>query len=235
MSFNPKPNRLSPLYNLHQTLNARFDLRGDWLIPVVYTFSGEETVVLRESVGLTDISAWGKLLLKGAKTGEIVSTLPGDTPVKPGEVREIKSDILVAGLTPDEFLILTLPGAEKELATSLEAEITSQGVFVSVIDLTSGLVGLSISGPKSTGVMSKLCAIPFNSRDFPNLFVAQSSFAQVRATIIRHDHGLSPTFELFADCSYGEYLWDAILDAGKEFAIGPVGWEAMGHNAQRQI
>ena len=232
MTLDPKPNRLSPLHNLHQTLNARFDLREDWLIPEVYTTSAEEAALLRESVGLIDINAWGKLLLKGANSSEVIATCFGESPTKTGEACEIKSkNILVAGLTPDEFLILTPPGEEKELATSLEAEITSQGVFVSVIDLTSGLVGLSISGPKSTAVMGKLCAIPFSSREFPNLCVVQSSFAGVRATIIRHDHGLLPTFELFADCSYSEYLWDAILDVGREFGIQPVGWDAMDGNA----
>ena len=228
MPFDPEPKRLSPLHNKHQTLGAHFDLRGDWLIPEVYTTSAEEAAALREGVGLIDISVWGKLILKGANTSAVIAACLGDSPAKPGAVREIKSNqISVAELTPNEFLILTPPGAEKKLATSLEAAITSQDIFVSVIDQTSGLVGISISGPMSTAVMRKLCAIPFSSKDFPNLFVAQSSFASVRATIIHHDQGTSPTFELFADCSYGEYLWETILDAGKEFGIRPVGWGAL--------
>jgi heterotetrameric sarcosine oxidase gamma subunit len=134
--------------------------------------------------------------------------------------------MVVAKLTSDEFLILVFPGEEMELAVSLEAEIVSQDNFVSLIDQTSGLVGLLISGPKSAGVMSKLCALDFNPTDFPNLHVAQSSFAKVRATIIRRDLGNLPTFELFADRSYAGYLWDTILDAGQEFDIQPAGWEA---------
>jgi len=232
MQLDSKPKRLSPMHNRHQTLDAHFDLREGWLIPVVYTTSAEEVTVLQQTVGLIDISSWGKLMLKGINSSAVIGACFGEAPTKSGDVIEVKSNhILAAGLIPDEFLILTPPGAEKELATSLEAEITSQGVFVSVIDLTSGLVGLSISGPRSTAVMGKLCAIPFSSREFPNLCVVQSSFAQVRATIIRHGHGLSPTFELFADCSYGEYLWDATLDAGREFGIQPVGWDAMDGNA----
>jgi glycine cleavage system aminomethyltransferase T len=45
--------------------------------------------------------------------------------------------------------------------------------------------------------------------------------------IIRRDRGGALTFDLFADCSYAGYLWDAILDAGREFGMRPVGWEAM--------
>lgn len=228
MQFDPDLKRLSPLYNQHQTLKARFDLLGGWLIPKVYTSAAEETTVLRENVGLIDISARGKLIIKGAHSHLVIAACFGEVPTKSGEFREIRSNrVLVVGLTSDEFLILTPPGMEKEWGTSLEVAITSQNVFVSVIDQTSGLVELSISGPKSRSVMTKLCALPFNSKDFPDLCVAQSSFAQVRTTILRHDRDESPAFELFADRSYGEYLWDAILDAGQEFGIQPVGWEAI--------
>ena len=122
---------------------------------------------------------------------------------KRGDVIEVRSSkLLVTKLAPDEFLILTPPGSENDLEASLEAEIISQDAFVSVIDQTSGLVGLLIAGPMSVGVMQKLCALSFTPSEFPNLHVAQSGFAKVRTTIVRHDQGNLPIFELYADCSY---------------------------------
>jgi sarcosine oxidase, subunit alpha len=229
MQLNPQPKRLSPLHNRHQTQEARFDLRGGWLVPQSYVTSAEENAALQESVGLLDISAQGKLMLKGNDAGAIVFACFGEAPTKPGDVIVIKSShIVVAELTPDEYLMLTPPGTEKEIANTLKAESASQDSFVSIIDQTSGLVGLSISGQRSTSVMKKLCAISFNTKDFPNLCVAQSSFANVRTTIVHHDQGVTPTFALFADRSYGVYLWDTIQDAGREFGMQPVGWEAIG-------
>ena len=228
MEVDTQPKRLSPLYDQHQTLGARFELRNSWLIPEVYTNTDGESKALRESIGLVDISAWGKLSLKGVAADGVVSASLGESPTVAGVVLEIKTKhIFVAQLTPDEFLILTPPGTEREIMTALENTIISQDAFVSLIDQTSGLVGFSISGPESTGVMRKLCALSFGSKDFPNMHVSQSSFAKVRATILRHDRGSTPAFELFADRSYSEYLWDTILDAGMEFGIQPVGWEAM--------
>jgi sarcosine oxidase subunit alpha len=227
MQVDAQPKRLSPLYDQHQTLGARFDLRNGWLIPEVYTNTENEDQVLQDSIGLTDISSWGKLTLKGVRADAIISASFGKSPTEVGDVVEIKSKhILVAQLSPDEFLVFTPPGAEKEITTALEAEIASQDTFVSLIDQTSGLVGFSTVGPKSAEVMRKLCAISFSSKDFPDLHVAQSSFAKVRATIIRHDWNTSPAYQLFADRSYGAYLWDAILDAGREFGMHPVGWDA---------
>lgn len=228
MQLDYKPKRLSPLHNQHQSLNAHFNLQGAWLIPEVYTTAEDEAKVLQESVGLTDISVWGKLNLKGAQASRVVSAHFGNTPTEPGDVIEIESNhTLVAELTFDEFFVLTPPDAETKMTASLESEIASQEIFASIVDQTAGLAGLSIVGQKSTELMRKLCAIPFNTVKFPNLHVAQSSFAKVWATIIRHDQGNSPAFQLFADRSYGEYLWDAILDAGREFGIQPVGWEAL--------
>ena len=228
MEKDTQPKRLGPLHDQHQILGARFDLRGGWLVPEVYTNVEGKAKVLQENVGLTDISAWGKITLKGDHSGAIISASLGETPTEAGVVIEIKpKQIFVAKITPDEFLLLTSPGSEKVVTAALEAEIASQNTFASLIDQTSGLVGFSILGPESTEVMRKLCALSFNSKDFPNMHVAQSSFAKVRATILRHDRSASPAFELFADRSYGEYLWDVILDAGREFGIQPVGWETM--------
>ena len=201
--------------------------RNGWLVPEVYTNTEDETKVLQERIGLADTSSLGKISLKGVRAGEIISVYLGESPGKVGVVIEIgPKQILVAQLSADEFLILTPPGIEKETTTALE--ISSQNTFVSLIDQTSGWVGVSISGPESTEVMRKLCALSFNVKDFPDMYVGQSSFAKVRSTIIRHDRGAAPTFELFADRSYGEYLWGAILDAGREFGIQPIGWKAMG-------
>ena len=66
-----QPKRLSPLYEQHQTLGARFYVRNGWLVPEVYTTTEDEAEVLQGRVGLTDISSWGKLTLKGIDVGAI--------------------------------------------------------------------------------------------------------------------------------------------------------------------
>jgi heterotetrameric sarcosine oxidase gamma subunit len=228
MQVDTQPKRFSPLHEQHHTLGARLEIRGGWLVPEVYISTENEYKALQESAGLTDISSWGKLTLKGVHAGAVISASLGNTPTEVGVAIEIEPKrVLAAQLTADEFLILTPPGAEREIGVRMKAEISSQNSFVSLINQTSGLVGFSTSGPESTAVMRKLCAISFNAKDFLDMHLAQSSFAKVRATILRHDRDAVPTFELFADRSYGAYLWEAILDAGREFGIQPVGWEAM--------
>jgi len=228
MQQNTKPQRLSPIHSYHENLDARFDLQAGWLIPEGYTLPDEESATLAEKVGLADISARGKITIKGNLAASVMATRWTDIPTNPGDASVAKSDdILIAKLTPDEFLILTSPGNEHEISDSLEKEIADPNGFVTVLDRTSGLVGLYLQGPRCIPLLSKLCPLPLGPEKFPDLHVAQTSFAKTRTTIIRHDRNGSLAFELYADRSYGGYLWEAILDAGTEFGIQPVGWSAL--------
>lgn len=228
MLSNSKPNRLSPLHGWHQQTGARFANQAGWLVPDGYTTREDESAALRERVGLIDISARGKLRIRGRNANMVVAAAFGSAPVKPGNVVAHKSrDLSAALLASDELLVLTSPGAEDQIAASLAVEIEAQGSFVSVFNQTSGLAGLLICGPQSTAVMEKLCALPFNLKDFPNLFVAQSSFAKVRTAIIRRDRMDLPAYELYVDRSFSTYLWNVILDAGREFGVQPAGWGSL--------
>jgi len=168
MQLKSEPNRLSPLHIQHQSMNARFNVQAGWMIPEVYTTLAEEAAALQENVGLADISARGKLILKGLDTGGIITSRVWESPTQSGDVIEIESNhLLIAKSTNDELIILTAPGVEQEIETSLEAEISSQNMFASVINQTSGLAGFLISGPKSIGVMSKRARWISIKRTFP--------------------------------------------------------------------
>ena len=61
---------------------------------------------------------------------------------------------------------------------------------------------------------------------FPNLRCAQARFAEIHGTLIRTDLGPLPSYDLFFSREFGEYMWDAIFEAGEEFGVGAVGLEA---------
>ena len=51
--------------------------------------------------------------------------------------------------------------------------------------------------------------------------------AEVRATLLRVDHGAVPGYELYFGRDYGEYMWDSVLEAGEPAGLTPVGTEAL--------
>ena len=54
----------------------------------------------------------------------------------------------------------------------------------------------------------------------PNGAVVSASVAKVTCDLAREDRGEQPTYLVACDRSFGQYLFDALLDAGDEFVIG---------------
>lgn len=221
------PIRRSPLQSVHEQLGARFVERAGWQLPRAYTPVEQEVAAARERVGLADLSALGMMRLRGAPAPAVLRTVFGAAPERVGAVAYVEEGehvgaTTLARLTDDEFLLITEPVVRSALER-LEATLqeVAAGGFLTAVDQTSGYAGLLIVGPESPAVVSKLCALSFIDG------VAQTSFASVHATIIRNERDELPAFEVYVERPYGVYLWETIMDAGREFNIAPLGWETL--------
>lgn len=243
IAVSDQPARLSPLHAKHRMLGAQFADQAGWQLPEAYTSAENETAAVRERVGVADVSAAGKLIVKGDAAGELLAEAFGVAPASPGDVSPAAlqdeagqpvSQVYVAQLTADEFLVLAPPGAERSAAQCLKTQIRSSKPVLSpvegseirnvtVVNQTSGLAGLVVAGPDSRELLGKLCALPFDPANFPNHHVAQSSLAKVHTVILRNDLSDLPAFELYFDRPYAEYVWESVMDAGNEFGIMPFG------------
>jgi sarcosine oxidase subunit alpha len=194
-------------------------------MPQAYARPDEEIRALQKNVGLVDLSAHGKLLIRGLTIYDLFSSVFDISIPQPGEVHQVEPQgATIAALLPDEALIITPPGVEDQVASQLEAEIENQDLFVTVLDQTSALAGVGVYGPLRASVLEKLSALSFHPEDFPAGRVVQGSLAKIRATIIHRNRMGTPGFEIYVDRSYGEYLWETLMDAGTEFGIRPMGW-----------
>lgn len=227
--------RLSALHAVHEKLGARFVSRAGWQVPQTYTSSQDEAASIREGVGLADLSSRGKLLVRGEPSTilELLSDTLGVGPVEVGHTAPIAAESqadspwdrgYLARLVADEFILFTPPGAAMKIARQVKEKRAENDLFLTLVDGTSGLAGLAVVGPASREVLTKLCALPLNDRDFPNQRVAQGSLAKAHAIVVRNDVEALPAFELYVDRSLGEYVWTSIMDAGREFGIIPFGW-----------
>ncbi len=218
------PYKSTPLESKHTQSGADFIHRAGWHLPERYTSLEDELAAVQQSVGMADLSANGKLILKGASLPEFLDQTFDFQPYIPGNTTWLKfnhQQILLAPLTADEALLLTSPGGETSVIEFLTKNLSE--FFVSLVDQTGALAGLLLVGPESLSVMNKLCALSFHPNDFPPLHVAQTSFAKVRTTILRRDLASLPAFELYFDRSYAEYLWETLLDAAHQFPLQPLG------------
>ena len=61
----------------------------------------------------------------------------------------------------------------------------------------------------------------------PNETAKQSSLAKTTQLIIRRDIGELPAFSIIGAQSLGPYVWDTMIEAGREFGLVPIGRAAL--------
>jgi sarcosine oxidase gamma subunit len=108
-----------------------------------------------------------------------------------------------------------------------------------VVDLTHARVLIRIVGADSARVLSKLCGINFGDTTTPDGTALRTSVARLVGEVIRNDlaepsagtaepGGLVRSYLIMCERSAGQYLFDALLDAGQEYDIDIEGFGASG-------
>lgn len=221
------PYRLSSTYHKQLSLGANF-IRDDdgWVKAEHFTKSDDEAQKMMNSVGLSDISHLVKLSVKSNDViRDLEKPLGGSVRIKPlvafkSTESELFSDALVIVLTHKEAFVL------RRILSITHLDASGPDHFC-VTDLTSYFTGLYLVGPRSREVMSKLTEVNVNPDVLPDFAVSQLPLFHVRSIVLRHDlHGV-PGFQIYFDRGFGEYLWDKIMQAGREFDIAPVGSSAL--------
>jgi heterotetrameric sarcosine oxidase gamma subunit len=123
-------------------------------------------------------------------------------------------EALVAGTRPDEWLIL---GADE--AVDVAADLVNAEGFTNVIGFTHGRSLFRATGDPSAAMLEKVCGIDWSNTMTPDGAVVSASVALVGCDIVRNDVEGSPSYLLMCDRSFGQYLFDALVDAGSEFGI----------------
>jgi heterotetrameric sarcosine oxidase gamma subunit len=183
------------------------EVRDGWLVSVV-----RSTGALR----LADRTPLAKVLVRASPRGRVASSL--DTPF--GRARRDGHGILVIGSGVDEWLLLAPPNARDVVARRIDATGDDP---VSVVDVTHGRALMRLSGADADRVLAKLCAIDLSDAVSPHGTAFRSSVAKVATDVIRDDlpgsDGTELSYLLHCERSSGQYLFDALLDAGREFGV----------------
>ncbi|HWN27831.1 MAG TPA: hypothetical protein VNP37_12765, partial [Actinomycetospora sp.] len=128
------------------------------------------------------------------------------------------------GSGPGEWLALGAPGTAGAVRAALEERLGGTGEFTSVLDLTHGRALLRLRGATSPVVLAGVCAIDFSDRVTPDGTALRTSVAGVVTDVVRDDlPGDVRSYLLHCERSSGQYLFDALLDAGSRSGIEVTG------------
>ncbi len=190
--------------------------------PPVTVEHGWETSARRSDADLriVDCTPLAKVLVQASTGGEVARSLG----VPFGRAARDEHGTLVAGSGPGEWLLLAPPGASATIAGRVK-EVQDEGL-VSVFDATHGLALVRITGARAADLLAKVCGVDLSEEVTPDGAAFRSSVAKLVTDVVRDDQGGERSYLLHCERSSGQYLFDALIDAGDEFGIEVEGFVA---------
>ena len=194
-----------------------------WHLPLHFGDAAQESETVRSAVGLTDSSASRKWEIKGADLGAFIGSPSGGVP-DPGQVVSVDFGWLCR--ISYKHALLVSDQDNPTILSHIKQQCGAENCF-HLLDRTDGLTNLRLSGPRAASVLSKLGAFDLRESGFPDLRCICGPMAGIQAFLVRRDQYGLPGYEVLFSSEYGSYLWDAIMEAGKEFQMRPYGRDAM--------
>ncbi len=160
----------------------------------------------------------GKIDLRGEPTKKFRDAVAGVLGVAPPTAPNTAAGDdarTVLWLGPDEWLIVTPPGAEDETARALRAALA--GHHAAVTDVSEGRTVIALAGPHARDVLAKGCPINVHPRVFGAGHCAQSTYG--KANVLVHQTSDAPAFDIYIERSFADYLWACLEDAAEEYGL----------------
>ena len=237
------PVKRTPMHHKHDELGCVWMDMGEWQRPLYYgaAHAKQQAVeaeywAVRKRVGVIDLSTLGKLEVRGADAPKLLDKVYTNrlSDLRVGASRYsvicddagiILDDGTISRLTADRFFITTTTGNIEFVQQWLEWWLVATDWRVHIANVTGGLAAVNVAGPLARDTLAKLTARNLGRRAFRYMRCRRAEVAGVPSIMLRIGFVGETGWELHFPAEYGEYLWDAILDAGKEFDIRPFGVE----------
>ncbi|HKI35443.1 MAG TPA: hypothetical protein VKA46_26535 [Gemmataceae bacterium] len=211
----------TPLHEWHAGHGGRFIDRDGWQVVAAYGGVEHEAQAARTGLGLADVSAFAKISLRGPGVpSQVLSLSPrGVTPVT-------DEPALACRLTDDHLLLL----AATPTATALNPHLLGfhEGRAVVKTDVTSTYAGFEVIGPRLEEVLCRLTHLDVRPSALPVNSCAETALAGVEALLVRPGGRSLPGLRIYVAWDLGEYVWERIVEAGRDVPITPLGLEALG-------
>ena len=238
------PVKRTPMHHKHDELGCVWMDMGDWQRPLYYgaPHAKQQAVeaeywAVRKRVGVIDLSTLGKLEVRGADAPKLLDKVYTNrlSDLRVGAARYsvicddagiILDDGTISRLAADRFFITTTTGNIEFVQQWLEWWLVATDWRVHITNVTGGLAAVNVAGPRARDTLAKLTERNLGRRAFRYMRCRRAEVAGVPSIMLRIGFVGETGWELHFPAQYGEYLWDAILDAGKEFDIRPFGVEA---------
>lgn len=229
--------KTTPLTDHHIALGAKMAPFAGYNMPISYTNITEEHQCVRTGVGVFDVSHMGEFIVRGkdalallqkVTSNDVAKLAIGDAQYSclPNKKGGIVDDLLVYRLAEDKcaegeqafMLVVNASNIQKDWDW-IEAHNNGDCQMVNISEQT-GL--LAVQGPKAAAVLQSLTTVDLAAMKYYTF--QKGTFAGIDNVIISATgYTGSGGFELYVNNEHIVALWEAVMDAGKEEGILPIG------------
>lgn len=226
------------LASIHKNLGARMGEFGGFNMPIYYPLGiTEEHKLVRNKVGVFDVSHMGEFIVKGKQAFDLIQSLTTNDVSKlsigqaqysclPNENGGIVDDLLVYRLSEDQcaegeraYMLVVNAGNIAKDWNWINAHNTYDTRLVNISDQTALL---AIQGPMAFMVLQKLTDI--NLGDLAYYTFTKGTLAGIDNVLISATgYTGAGGFELYFDEKHAISIWNTVFDAGQDEGIQPVG------------
>ncbi|WP_299749127.1 FAD-dependent oxidoreductase [uncultured Tateyamaria sp.] len=245
-----RPVRTRPVYEMQRDMKAKMGLNYGWEHPLYFgdvedtagftrqpwwDVVGAEARMLRDRAGIIDISNFAKYVCKGSDAEDwlnavFANRMPRDvgrsclTPLI-GKRGGIAGDFTVTRLAEDEFWVIGSGMAEryhqrffKEVPLPIGTAFESR---------TEAMCGFNVAGPDSRALLQRLTNTSLGTDAFPFMRSQWIEVAGVKTLALRVSFTGDLGWELHCRAEDQIRLYTALIDAGADMGVGPVGSRAL--------
>ena len=201
-----------------------------------FDFVGEECRAVHERVGLQDMSAFAKFEVSGPNAASWLDRiLTNRIPKAMNRVTltylltkqgGVRSEFTLTRIGPERFYLVSAGALESHDFDTLEKLLPPEG-GVRIDRVTTQYGVLVLAGPQSRAVMGKIADVDMSNKAFPWLTAQQVSIGAAGLSALRVNFEGELGYELHHPIEMQNYIFDHVMEAGREFGIKPFGLRAM--------
>ena len=218
---------------IHEQLGAKMVPFAGYNMPVQYEGVNAEHEIVRNGVGVFDVSHMGEFFLKGENALALIQKVTSNDASKivngkaqysclPNNDGGIVDDLIVYKIKDNHYLLVVN-------ASNIEKDwnwISSHNdLGVEMTNASDQYSLLAIQGPKAAQAMQSLTNIDLSNMGYYTFQIGDFAGKQ-NVIVSATGYTGSGGFEIYFKNEDAEYIWNKVFEAGAAFGIKPIGLAA---------
>jgi len=220
-------------YDLHVANGGKMVEFAGFTMPVQFEGINVEHELVRKNVGVFDVSHMGEFWIKGPNAFDLVQRITSNDVDRldngkiqyscfPNDKGGIVDDLLVYRFDAEAYLlVVNAANLDKDWAWVEKNNIIGADIYNASDEISQ----LAVQGPNAQAVLQKLTKTDLN--EIPYYTFKQVDMAGIRQVILSNTgYTGAGGFEIYVSNADGPAIWNAVMQAGAEYGIKPIGLAA---------